>query len=297
MITIASGIDPVFQCPLWLLIFFLFSIAVVIAMPFCLKKDKPNPKLARIMVKGGVVVCFSWLIAYVIIIALYKGGITFSAPGPSPSKQFYCLKFEYLGNYLANKYPGAKALVIFDDPNKIPENKRLRWAIDALKKGFGNQITILAIDQPTIQMEGLDKLAETGSPIPWVFLWKAADVDKLIKKHPDCDLIVSLGGLPDDFHKMKLWNKNKRSKVAVFCWNWKYRDYIKDGKISAVLAYNPVGKFVAGSVPEGLEEAFKERFLLITPDNLDMITKEFPSMFEEKNATKKAVVKDKQGEQ
>ena len=180
-----------------------------------------------------------------------------------------------LAKHLSHFMPGAKVLVVTGKLYK--KNVFQQAKIKALKEGFSPAITDVVFDVPPVKKLGEGAIADSMT---------AADMDKLFAKHKDRNLIVTLIGLPFDMPRMKIWNqflkdKGKTPKLAILSGNVSTLGaFIQSGLIVGVVVTNPQYRYTEDMpVPKNYEEAFKERYLLITPNNVAKVSKKYPKLF------------------
>ncbi|GEM_PF-3352993 len=197
--------------------------------------------------------------------------------------QFAYAKSSYyvLGKYIAIKHPGAKLLLVVDKPRN--GDVRTPKMLEAFKKGLSGKAKIEAAETPEIsQVNGRILKPEEIELMPLQEMLTADSFDRLVEKHPDCTLIVSFLGLPNDADKMKIWSMEpaKRPKIALV--NGAYynlKNVIQSGAVTAVVAVSPKAMFSDEPAPPNMKSAFDKRYLLITPDNVDEYAREYGGMF------------------
>lgn len=182
-----------------------------------------------------------------------------------------------VGQHLATKYPGSKALVITDGSE--PLNKSQEQLLEGFKQGIGSAIIIesaegLPIDKNPKKPEDYRPMEEMMS---------AALFDKLIAKHPNCTLVVSLIGLPYDVPNMTLWKmpESARPKVALLTGDiHQLKAAIMASYIVAAVSMRPDLKNIEEKAPSDPKKAFDIRYLLITPENVAKIATDHKGIFE-----------------
>jgi hypothetical protein len=211
--------------------------------------------------------------------------------------QYQKIKGEKLGAYLAEKYSGSKTLIIVEPTmGGATTKKKPNVVLEGLKKGFGDKITVVAEISPTIPEKAL-KALKSQMPVmegggegmegeemmpPMEYWYKAALLNKLLDEYKDkYDMIITLIGLPQDARNLKvLKNKKSRPKVAVAEGSiYELRGAIKAGVIVAAVTYNPKAEYKDNAVPKKIDEAFKQRFLLLTPETVDQVASQCPGIF------------------
>lgn len=180
-----------------------------------------------------------------------------------------------LGKYLADKHPGGTVLIIAAPDYKKDED--FATFLKGLKKAFGKKITVGAIEGIVIT-----KNIKPGGHTP--ALWRvmqAVDFDSMINRHPECNIVLTTIGLPEDLHRMNIWQQpdKTRPKLAIIGGHmfvlWKA---IKAGYISAAIA-GVTGKINYDSPPDDLEKTFAKRYILVTKENLDEMMKKYKTLF------------------
>lgn len=290
-----------------------------VGMIFCAKKQQVSP-IAKPIAVALMIVVMSCA-----VVILYNTGI-FGDPSVAKfmkNEEIYIRsKSIVLGKYLAGKTPGAKALLVVDN---IPNNKMQEQVIAALREGMGSQITIVAEDSPTAPPAITDPLPapEAGTPeagteegatptpppapaaptppppgggpgMPPNFMemrslresMKAVDFDAMMKRHPDCNLIISLIGLPMDIENMEIWYAEEtpeapKPKIALMDANiYNLKAAILSGIVVGTVTYSPTAKFDESTPPEDVQQAFDKRFLLITPENVEAVATQYTGLFQ-----------------
>jgi len=281
-------------------IFFgLIMTGCFIGMIVCAKKQAELP-LARktsFILLGVVLVC---------ALAIVIKSMSRSEGKQLISNEMYYARVaaEFFGRHLAATHPGAKALIIVE--NKKSTNEHLKNRLDALKRGLGSAITIVDIDSPDLTLgatppEGADQQqpqdpnappAPRVPPAPPVNIMMmpiqhmtfAIHFDDMIKRHPNCNLIISFIGLPPDAGDMAIWSQEPetRPKVAILHGEvFALKNAIASGAISAVVVPLPGAKLDEGAPPRKLQDAFDKRYLLITPQNVAEIAAKYSRLFAE----------------
>ena len=115
---------------------------------------------------------------------------------------------------------------------------------------------------------------------------KAVNFDAMLKRHPDCNLIVSLLGLPMDVENMEIWYveetpETPKPKIALMDANiYNLKAAIQSGTVIATVTYSPSAKYDESKAPEDPQQAFDKRFLLITPENVEAIASQHAGLFQ-----------------
>ncbi len=213
-----------------------------------------------------------------------------------------------LGKYLSEKFPQAKVLLVVD---KIPGQEIYNQQISGLKEGFGGKLNIVAEDMPLPPVEptatetdpGTGEVAQSAdapapapaTPSEWApasemmslrETMKASDFDAMLQKHKDCNLVITMIGLPMNVHEMTFWTEeetpeNPKAKIAVMNGDvYRLMGAIQNNLVCAAVTYSPNAVFDERTPPSEMQKAFDKRYLLVTPDNIEQINTTFPGLFE-----------------
>lgn len=183
-----------------------------------------------------------------------------------------------LGQYLKTKYPNEKVLIICEnmvDKQGLSDIRYKTW-IETFKKVFGNKNVIIDIVKPNLDKQYLNKNGKTFMPMSEVM--KPEDFDKVVMKHPACNIIISLIGLPQKTKATNVLN-NPNKHVALLMANlYDHASLISNGKIVAGIIWTHKPNFDVPPVKENIQESFNIRYLLVTPQNIKELCKKFPDL-------------------
>jgi hypothetical protein len=127
--------------------------------------------------------------------------------------------------YVARTRPGHRVLVV---SNPSPSVARLREVIETeeagirgLRNGFGKGVTVEAVVYPELKPRALEDprslITDPETATPLSYLVAPDALDRLAREHSDCDIIVSLIGLPADLSACETWQAgDARSFVLLF---------------------------------------------------------------------------------
>ncbi|OGV50991.1 MAG: hypothetical protein A2017_14025 [Lentisphaerae bacterium GWF2_44_16] len=273
----------------------MMMIYSFIGMLYCAKKQKLYANAQNVAIVLFVIVIFC------------GGTVLTLTMGSGDSEKLIANEMKFakaasivMGRELAEKYPDSKALIIVD--RNFEKNKRQKEMVDGLKDGFGSKVSIAATDFVDIPRpvrekkeeensgENKDKGAEKGTEqsqppppppedefdmMPVSERACAEHFDALINKYPDCNLVVTLVGLPYDVGEMSIWSRDpeKRPKMALlFADVFKLKNAIKADYITA-LTYKPGVKFSEDPAPSDPQKAFEQRYIILNKDNVDSVDK------------------------
>jgi len=198
-----------------------------------------------------------------------------------------------LGEYLAEKFPGSRTLVVMAPEGSGRERRKRREAlVGALEKGFAEAASVHAVDYPKFPVIVEAEIGNTGSrdhvPTSWtppLQYWYSAEVlDKLIAKYPQCNLIVSFVSLPKDYDRMQMWSKppKKRPRIAVAAGNIAgLREAIARNWVVAAVDHRPTTAGNAGPAAQDNTGAALSPCRLVTPENVNSLAESHPHLFYE----------------
>lgn len=176
-----------------------------------------------------------------------------------------------LGRDLAKRYPGKKALIVVE--KNYEKSNRQKEMVDGLKDGMGSAITVEAIDYVKVPPpEGITNPEELEMMPMWEMM-KAEHFDNLIKEHQNCNLIISLIGLPYDVGEMSIWTmepKDRPNVALLFADVHALKRAIKADYLVA-LTYKPGVKFSEDPAPKDPQKAFDQRYIILSKDNVDSV--------------------------
>ncbi|OGV63272.1 MAG: hypothetical protein A3K19_12865 [Lentisphaerae bacterium RIFOXYB12_FULL_65_16] len=276
------------------------SIVIMILAGFGMWKGMKKHRLGYWWGRPVTVVCACVALLFALLHA-------FSSGGPNMTKvidremryQFFGGK--KLGLYLAEKYPNSKAVIIVQaSPTGASGGEdRKNALVDGLKEGLGTAITVVAEASPELPASARRAMGGgaaggpggEGGPGPEAMdmvapleYWFTAELfDKLVSKYSkQADLVITTIGLPQDVSAMKFWQMNPRPKLAMASGSvYELKKAFKGQAIVAAVTYSPKAQYKDKPAPNDMDEAFNERFLLITPESIDTVCGEFPELFME----------------
>lgn len=202
---------------------------------------------------------------------------------------------QFLAEYLARTYPNAKALIVSNPYIQQADQSRAviqfeKAGIDGLRKGFGAEITVMGVVFPDLKDGALTAprsvpgLRPTTTPLSYLVTENA--FEDLARAHPECNLLVSLIGLPVGAYLNDFWFKDDSPGIALLLPDLHIidnhddiRDAFQSGLITAAVLRKPAAPTDATRPKGSVQEIFERRFLLVTPDNIDEIATTWPFLF------------------
>lgn len=184
-----------------------------------------------------------------------------------------------LGEQIGTKHRGASILVVTPEPTQFDKlQARQDIVVNSLNLGLADGANVGAIVHPK-PPEGMSDAVEEG-------MVTAAMLDAVIEANPGHQIILLNIGLPHDFHEMAFWSTKvedgvNRPRLALGQQSvYELRRAIAAEFIACVVTYKPGYKFDINKLaPELYNEAFDDRYLLVTPENVDALAEEYPDLF------------------
>jgi len=182
---------------------------------------------------------------------------------------------EMLGARIAKLRPECKVLVLSNPFSKesgyLNEKSQYeRASLRGLRKGLGGRSPVKVVF-PEIRPEYFANpqsvIIPPDSRTPLSFLMQPASVDQLADAHPECNVIVSLIGLPFGVDRLKIWNEQDPRCFALL---------LPDLRLLGSPA-NTVEAFQRGKLLVAVAEDFRSgHHLIVTRENVEEILKHQP---------------------
>ena len=225
-------------------------------------------------------------------------GIWFYQHFANPSEQAAVTHREVatrvLAEYLAAHYPGKAALVMSNPfRQKKGQPKQIyvfeEAGIRGLRKGFSKP-AIFRVVFPELRAECYQNpqsiYVDPKTTTPLSYLVAENSFNVLAQQNPDCEIIISLIGLPVGLKQTELWRKSGAPRFALLLPDWRtlgdsemVRAAFQSGKLIAAVLNKP------GAPPEDarsdadVRTEFEKRFLLVTVENIDQLRRAYPKLF------------------
>lgn len=182
---------------------------------------------------------------------------------------------EMLGERIAKLRPECKVLVLSNPFTKQSgyldeKNQYERAGLRGLRKGLGGRSTVTVVF-PEIRPEYLANrqsvIIPPDSRTPLSFVMQPASVEQLADAHPECNVIVSLIGLPVGVDRLKIWNEKDPRCFALL---------LPDLRLLGPPA-NTVAAFQRGKLLAAVTEELQSgNPLIVTGDNVVEVLKRQP---------------------
>ncbi len=180
---------------------------------------------------------------------------------------------QVLGETIARNHAGAKILLITDPETKNTRD-RIKMMRESIEKGLGGSGKIVATEAPKD------------------YFLTAKEFDQMMDAHPECNLVITLMGLPYDFQEMAFWTKPDGERQMLVVINgslYDLRNAFMDKFIQVAVVHRPDIKYdMEKTIPDDYKAAFEKRFILITPETVNQVADKFPNMFKPMSDEEKA---------
>ncbi|HOW66363.1 MAG TPA: hypothetical protein P5186_24840 [Candidatus Paceibacterota bacterium] len=161
--------------------------------------------------------------------------------------------------------------------------------IRGLQKGWEGKIKLGGISFPTLLGGAIENpqqfLIDPQTKTPLSYLTAPGAWDALIPAHTNVDLIVSLVGLPLDVRNLNLWRQPKPQWVLLLPDLRMLGDLdavrsaFRSGKLAALILDRPGAPQESTAVSADYRQEFDRFFLLVTRQNLEQMTANWPQAF------------------
>jgi len=164
--------------------------------------------------------------------------------------------------------------------------------IRGLEAGFANRVPMEVVYpelRPGARENPRAFPIDPESCTPLSYLVADDAFDNLTEARPDCDLLVSLIGVPLALNQTKCWTNNARMSFALLLPDLhiiggrdKVKEAVINGKLAAFVLAHPQSPPAEQSIPGEWQKAFEQRFLLVTHENIDQMIEKYPLLFPER---------------
>jgi len=200
-----------------------------------------------------------------------------------------------LARELVRQASGRQTLVLANPFAKLSEiDSSVHQAEDAglwgLRRGFAESLPIQAVVAPDLRPGALTNPRsffidpETTTPLSYLVAPDA--VDRAFHDHPDCDIIVSLIGLPVDLSRVAAWQADGPPRFALLLPDLRLlgglanlRAALARGKLAALVLARPGAPDLATGQRGDWDEQFQRHFLLVTSNTIESVVKSYPGLF------------------
>lgn len=204
------------------------------------------------------------------------------------------LATQVLAEHVAKRFAGKRALVISNPFTRTRDSKPQvvefeEAGIRGLKNGFGKAVEV-KVGYPALRPEFVQNpgaiSVDPNTTTPLSFLVAEDAFDRLAEESSDCEVLVSLIGLPVNLNRVRVWQAASDRKFALLLPDWRLmgnRDSIraafKSGKLVAAVINKPGAPAERERVSGRGRAAFDQWFLLATAENIDELLAQYPHLF------------------
>lgn len=201
-----------------------------------------------------------------------------------------------LTEYVAEKFPGKKALVIANpfarEKGRADEVYAFDEAgIEGIREGWGQSPDSLIVVRPKLKPEALTDPSAIVMPVatstPLSFLTAGDAWDSLVQQHPDADVLISLIGFPANLTETRFWNDPEGPGIALIFPDFRMlgnteavREAFQSGRLIAAVLDKPGAPAESDPIQKDFRKEFASRYLLITSENVEEHLAENPNLFE-----------------
>lgn len=200
-----------------------------------------------------------------------------------------------LAEQLARTHPGKSALIISNPFTQRQDTARAiveteQAGIRGLREGFGRSVPVAAVVFPELKADARENpralLADVETSTPLSYLVEPEAFDQLARQHANCEIIVSLIGLPLEVARCEAWKAAGVPRFALLLPDLRIigdaaavKGAMKSGKLVAFVLVRPGAP--GDDTPPGRDwnAEFEKRFLLVTAENVEQVMQSYPGLF------------------
>lgn len=186
------------------------------------------------------------------------------------------------GEYIAQRFPGKK-ITVFAYDEHLYNKGRQEIMLTALKDGLADNAQVGTVVRFALPM-GPDEV-EMIDVADVIVTAKDFD-DKLIEHFDSTDLFLSLIPLPLDMEQMEYFKLKAGIEgpklMLAFSSVYELSNVINLGLLDSVLTYHPDFRYnLKAPIPETVEAAFDERYLIVDQSNVVELADKYPRLLRE----------------
>jgi hypothetical protein len=234
-----------------------------------------------------------WMAAAVVALAVLGGFWFRSSPGSNALRAREIATW-HLADYLAKTAGVRRPLVVGNPftqwPNLPQEMQQMETVSQrGLARGFGPQIvpaTAFPKLKPGARENPRSIPIDPQTTTPLSYLVAPDAFDELAETHPDCDVMVSLIGLPAALDQVACWRKPGAPAFALLLPDLRMvgnpqavQAAMQRGKLLALVLPHPNAPSSDVAVGNDWNDEFAKRFLLVTANNVEQLIQTYPDLF------------------
>lgn len=276
----------------------ILMLAAAGVMVFGLQKSKQGVEWGKPVTIAGAVVALLLALS-----SLFTGG------GPSSEKireiaeRYREVRGQKLGQYLSEQFDGQSAVFLMPYQPIEMKDPHVDVFMKALEKELQGSIEITdrLVPEPPPEvkeqeeemrkqienMQG-DEDAMSYPPEEMMYGFEPMQnwftpekLDEMLEEHMgEVDLLIAISELPEDVFSAGFWRHPDAPKVVLTRGSIsEYYKAIKAEDVVAAIAYHPDATYEQEKPPKDVDEAFAQRYLLITPENVDELDAQYSKLF------------------
>jgi hypothetical protein len=159
-----------------------------------------------------------------------------------------------------------------------------------LRQGLGAATPVAAVVFPELKPDALDNpralLTDRATTTPLSFLVAPGAFDRACKEHSDCEVAVSLIGLPVELNGVEVWQNPGAPRFALLLPDLpllgdaaSLERVLRSGKLAAFVLAKPGAPGADAPMGRDWEKEFERRFVLVTPENFEQVRRTYPGLF------------------
>lgn len=165
--------------------------------------------------------------------------------------------------------------------------------IRGLREGFSRNVELKAVEYPDLKPEWLKNpdavFIDPLTTTPLSFIVAEESWDQIVNRHGQAEVLVSLIGLParlDRLQFYKQWPQKKNPRLALLLPDLRFLGNraaivgaFKSGFLVAAIFNKPGAPAEGQSLLKDPIDDFNRSFLLVRPDNVENILRQYPQLF------------------
>jgi len=205
------------------------------------------------------------------------------------------LATQFLGQYLARTYPGDKAIILSNpfsnrsgQPAQVYDFERA--GVRGLERGLGKAVAVEKVAFPELKPGALENPHAFPIPpntsTPLAYLVKDDSLDRILQESPGVQIVISLIGLPANVQQTRAWKSTNRCRFGLLLPDLRVLgdqgavlDAFRSERIAAVILNKPGAPPEDQPLGKDPKMEFDQRFLLVTPANVERYMRLFPRLF------------------
>jgi hypothetical protein len=201
-----------------------------------------------------------------------------------------------LARHLSTHWPEGRILVLANpftqragQPREIVAFEKA--ALRGLNDGWhGSPVAVVYPElRPEFHKDPASVYVDPKTTTPLSFLIAENALDQLTEANSDCDLVISLIGLPINLRQTRAWRDSEKPRFALLLPDWRMaggtesiRQAVKSGKITVAVVNRPgvqTDKKFSSKASSTASDDFRRNFILVTHENIDYLLDNFPMLF------------------